>query len=78
MFVISQFPSLVHLDDRKVTDDQREEAQRLYKRPFLERIVKPGSKGMQLINGSLNWNSMHNKLSSFWNKEKVQRRNLLI
>ncbi|XP_045449279.1 leucine-rich melanocyte differentiation-associated protein-like [Melitaea cinxia] len=78
LFVISQFPSLLHLDDRKVTDDQREESQRLYKRPFLERIVKPGSKGMQLINGSLNWNSMHNKLSLFWNKEKVQRRNLLI
>lgn len=37
--MISQFPNLVHLDDRLVTNDQRMEAERLYKRPFLERIV---------------------------------------
>ncbi|XP_050349208.1 leucine-rich melanocyte differentiation-associated protein-like [Nymphalis io] len=79
LFVISQFPSLLHLDDRKVTDDQREEAHRLYKRPLLERIVKPGSGSLsQLMTSSVSWSSVHNKLSSFWNKEKEQRRNLLI
>lgn len=37
--MISLFPNLIHLDDRYVTDDQRREADRMYKRPLLERIV---------------------------------------
>ncbi|KAF5275967.1 hypothetical protein FQA39_LY00763 [Lamprigera yunnana] len=39
LFMISLFPTLVHLDDKAVTDDQRAEAYRLYKRPLLERIA---------------------------------------
>lgn len=38
LFMISLFPTLDHLDDRKVTDEQRKEAQRLYRRPLLERL----------------------------------------
>lgn len=38
LFVISWFPHLAHLDDRTITLDQRQEAKRLYKRPFLETI----------------------------------------
>nr|XP_022901591.1 leucine-rich melanocyte differentiation-associated protein-like isoform X2 [Onthophagus taurus] len=38
-FIISLFPNLIHLDDRVVTDDQREEAQKLYKRPFYEQLI---------------------------------------
>lgn len=38
MFVLSWFPYLVHLDDRLVTEEQRLEAKRLYKRPMLENI----------------------------------------
>lgn len=79
LFVISQFPSLLHLDDRKVTDDQREEAQRLYKRPLLERIVKPNSGSItQLMTSSVTWNSMQNKIYSLLGKDKEQTRNLLI
>lgn len=37
--MISLFPNLVHLDDRYITDDQRREAERMYRRPLLERIV---------------------------------------
>ncbi|XP_031334930.1 leucine-rich melanocyte differentiation-associated protein-like isoform X1 [Photinus pyralis] len=39
LFMISLFPTLVHLDDKVVTDDQRAEAHRLYKRPFFERVT---------------------------------------
>ena len=39
LFIISLFPTLVHLDDKAVTDDQRAESLRLYKRPLLERIA---------------------------------------
>lgn len=56
LFVISQFPSLNHLDDRKVTEDQRIEAQRLYKRPFFERFLKPGLSS--LVNKSVTWNTI--------------------
>lgn len=38
MFVLSWFPHLIHLDDRLVTEEQRLEARRLYKRPILENI----------------------------------------
>ncbi|XP_012227201.1 leucine-rich melanocyte differentiation-associated protein-like isoform X2 [Linepithema humile] len=38
MFVLSWFPYLIHLDDRLVTEEQRVEAKRLYKRPILENI----------------------------------------
>lgn len=77
LFVISQFPSLNHLDDRKVTDDQRTESLRLYKRPFFERIVKPAGLS-QLVNSSITWNTFQNKISSFLGKDKSQNRNLLI
>ncbi|XP_063547994.1 leucine-rich melanocyte differentiation-associated protein-like isoform X2 [Cydia strobilella] len=77
LFVISQFPSLNHLDDRKVTEDQRAEAQRLYKRPFFERIVKPSSGGIsQLIHAPVKWSSFQNKITSLWAGK--EERNLLI
>ncbi|XP_037867480.1 leucine-rich melanocyte differentiation-associated protein isoform X2 [Bombyx mori] len=78
LFIISQFPLLNHLDDRKVTDDQRTEALRLYKRPFLERLVSPGSRGgiSQLMQAPAKWNTVHGKLNSLWSKAK--NRNLLI
>ena len=38
--MISWFPQLNHLDDRTVTTEQRLEAKRLYKRPFLEELTK--------------------------------------
>ncbi|XP_073952648.1 leucine-rich melanocyte differentiation-associated protein-like [Choristoneura fumiferana] len=79
LFVISQFPSLSHLDDRKVTEDQKSEAQRLYRRPFFERIVKPNSGGIsQLMQTSVSWSSVQNKISSLWGKDKQDNRNLLI
>ncbi|XP_026330468.1 leucine-rich melanocyte differentiation-associated protein-like [Hyposmocoma kahamanoa] len=79
LFVVSQFPSLHHLDDRKVTEDQRSEAQRLYKRPFFERLVKPGPGGLsQLVHTSVTWNSVHNKVTSMLGREKRDNRNLLI
>lgn len=55
LFVISWFPDLLHLDDRSVTDDQRHEAHRLFKRPFLERISfsGPGSSYLQIIQDKL-------------------------
>ncbi|XP_033333211.2 leucine-rich melanocyte differentiation-associated protein isoform X1 [Megalopta genalis] len=39
LYIISWFPHLVHLDDRLVTPEQREEAKRLFKRPFLENLA---------------------------------------
>ena len=40
LYVISLFPHLVHLDDRAVTPEQRQEAKRLYKRPLLENLTE--------------------------------------
>ncbi|XP_028174354.1 leucine-rich melanocyte differentiation-associated protein-like isoform X1 [Ostrinia furnacalis] len=78
LFVISQFPTLNHLDDRKVTEDQQIEAQRLYKRPFLERLVKPGSGGLnKLVNSTVSWGNVQGKLASILGKDR-QNRNLLI
>ncbi|XP_020292911.1 uncharacterized protein LOC109859151 isoform X2 [Pseudomyrmex gracilis] len=39
LFVLSWFPYLVHLDDRTVTEEQRLEAKRLYKRPIYEDLI---------------------------------------
>ncbi|CAG7731919.1 unnamed protein product [Allacma fusca] len=39
LFVISWLPNLQYLDDRPVTEDQREEAQRLYSRPFYQTLM---------------------------------------
>jgi len=39
LFMISLFPTLVHLDDRAVTEHDRTEANRMYRRPLLERIA---------------------------------------
>ncbi|EEZ97805.1 Leucine-rich repeat-containing protein C10orf11 homolog-like Protein [Tribolium castaneum] len=39
LFIISLFPKLVHLDDRPVNTDQRIEAERLYRKPLVERLV---------------------------------------
>ncbi|KAJ8676083.1 hypothetical protein QAD02_011869 [Eretmocerus hayati] len=39
-FVISWFPALEHLDDRVITPEQRAEAKRLFKRPFLEQLIE--------------------------------------
>ena len=38
LYVISWLQNLEHLDDRSVTQDERDEALRLYKRPLLERM----------------------------------------
>ncbi|CAG4933889.1 unnamed protein product [Parnassius apollo] len=79
LFVISKFPSLNHLDDRRVTEDEKAEAHRLYKRPLVERIVDPGSGGLsQLIHSSVSWNAFQKKINSFWTREKQGTRNLLI
>ncbi|XP_060802011.1 leucine-rich melanocyte differentiation-associated protein-like isoform X2 [Amyelois transitella] len=79
LFVISQFPSLTHLDDRKVTEDQRQEAQRLYKPPFLERFVKSRNTGFgQLVHTSVTWTAVQNKLSTLLGKDRAHERNLLI
>ncbi|XP_064292208.1 leucine-rich melanocyte differentiation-associated protein-like isoform X2 [Plodia interpunctella] len=79
LFVISQFPSLNHLDDRKVTYDQRQEAQRLYKRPLLDRLVRSRNTGIgQLVHTPVTWTSVQNKLSTFWGKDRGSDRNLLI
>lgn len=40
LYVISWFPHLVHLDDRTVTPEQRQEAKRLFKRPLLENLTE--------------------------------------
>lgn len=40
LYVISWFPHLVHLDDRAVTPEQRQEAKRLFKRPLLENLTE--------------------------------------
>lgn len=34
LYVISWLPQLIYLDDRIITDDQRQEANRLYGRPY--------------------------------------------
>ncbi|KAG8230293.1 hypothetical protein J437_LFUL010196 [Ladona fulva] len=38
LFVISWFPHLIHLDDCVVTNEQREEAKRLYHRSFFDKF----------------------------------------
>ncbi|KAL7300755.1 hypothetical protein TKK_0006732 [Trichogramma kaykai] len=40
LYVISWFPLLDHLDDRAITVEQRLEAKRLFKRPFLEEFLE--------------------------------------
>lgn len=42
LFVISWFPRLIHMDDRYVTIHERKEANRLFCRPFLERLAMRG------------------------------------
>ncbi|KAJ2947325.1 hypothetical protein O0L34_g17039 [Tuta absoluta] len=79
LFVISQFSSLNHLDDRKVTDDQRAEAHRLYKRPFFERLIKPGPSGLsKMVHSSVTWNNIHSKVAELLGKERQDNRNRLI
>lgn len=41
LFVISWLPNLKYLDDRNVLNDQREEARRLYGRPFYHSLLSP-------------------------------------
>ncbi|XP_013137770.1 PREDICTED: leucine-rich repeat-containing protein C10orf11 homolog isoform X1 [Papilio polytes] len=79
LFLISKFPSLSHLDDRRVTEDEIAEANRLYKRPLVERLVRPGSGGLnQFIHSSVSWNAFQNRISSLWTKDKQGSKNLLI
>lgn len=66
LFVISQFPSLHHLDDRKVNEDQRAEARRLYKRPFFERLVTPGSGLSNLYKQPVTWSDINSRIGSMW------------
>ena len=61
LFVISWFPRLIHLDDREVTQEQRLEAKRLFKRPLLETFAEnaPLPECLKLI---------HNKITNFFAK----------
>lgn len=38
-YIISLFPKLIHLDDRAVNAYQRQEAERIYKKPLVDRII---------------------------------------
>lgn len=40
LLIISLFPNLIHLDDRNVTEDQRQEAERVFRRPLVEKLSK--------------------------------------
>lgn len=40
LYVISAIPSLIHLDDKKVTEDERIQAKNMYPTPFVEHILK--------------------------------------
>lgn len=78
LFVISWFPHLLHLDDRKVTLDQRKEAKRLFKRPFFDDLTEP-SPVPQCIR------KLHNKIANIFVKpdrmpnDKLQvRRNTIV
>ncbi|XP_014475634.1 PREDICTED: leucine-rich repeat-containing protein C10orf11-like isoform X2 [Dinoponera quadriceps] len=64
LFVISWFPRLVHLDDSRVTADQRKEAGRLFKRPLFEDLVCV--------------KYLHNRLTNtFWSFDK-QKKNFIV
>ncbi|XP_022123404.2 leucine-rich melanocyte differentiation-associated protein isoform X1 [Pieris rapae] len=76
LFIISQFPSLNHLDDRKITEDQKEESHRLYKRPLLQRIGRPNAGISNFMNSSVSWSNVQSKLTFLWGNR--QGRNLLI
>ena len=55
--MISWFPRLIHLDDRAITEEQRQEAKRLFKRPILEQIAENTTMPLCL-------KSLHNKIST--------------
>lgn len=40
LYVISAIPSLIHLDDKKVTEDERIQAKNMYPTPLVEHILK--------------------------------------
>ncbi|KAL3277300.1 hypothetical protein HHI36_012650 [Cryptolaemus montrouzieri] len=39
LFMISSFPHLIHLDEKRVTSNERIEAERLYQRPLYEKLI---------------------------------------
>lgn len=61
LFVISWFPHLVHLDDRTITPEQRQEARRLFKRPFLESFAENAPLPECIKH-------LHNKIASMFSK----------
>lgn len=61
LFVISWFPHLVHLDDRAITAEQRQEARRLFKRPFLESFTEHAPLPECIKH-------LHNKIASMFSK----------
>ncbi|KAK9884664.1 hypothetical protein WA026_007506 [Henosepilachna vigintioctopunctata] len=38
-FLISLFPRLIHLDEKKITIEERKEAERLYQRPLIDKLL---------------------------------------
>lgn len=58
LFVISLFPKLVHLDDRIITEEQRTEAARLYKKPLLDRMFAHSTRNLpdyfKSVSGKMN------------------------
>ncbi|XP_022207726.2 leucine-rich melanocyte differentiation-associated protein [Nilaparvata lugens] len=54
LFTVSFFAKLKHLDSREVTSHEREEALRLYRRPFLERLVGNSSQVLNSAYSSFN------------------------
>ncbi|KAJ8937467.1 hypothetical protein NQ314_011856 [Rhamnusium bicolor] len=46
LFIISLFPSLIHLDDKVVTLNQVKEAQKIYHKPLVERIMSKTQKNL--------------------------------
>ncbi|KAG7203772.1 hypothetical protein KM043_013794 [Ampulex compressa] len=61
LYVISWFPRLLHLDDRTVTPEQCEEANRLYKRPMLETLAENASLPDCIKH-------LHNKITNMFSK----------
>lgn len=66
LLVISRLPRLVHLDDRTITNEQRSEAKRLFKKPLCERLLEKTSMlNCGNIDNNVVLKTVHEKLSTF-------------
>lgn len=74
--MISLFPNLLHLDDRIITTDQRDEAKRLYKRPMVEKMVAKTQNLPQCIR--IIKNKVSNMFSPVPNFAVTRQRNTII